>query len=58
MYCREHKSDAVDKAIKKTEFHPSILPIKNRIGKNISQFFFCFKEVIKAEALKETKSFI
>ena len=47
-------SDSVDKAIKKIEFHPSILHIKNRIGKNISQNLFCFNEVTQAEVLKET----
>ena len=45
--------DPVDKAIKKFKFHPSILFIKNRIGKNISQNLFCFNEVTKAEVLKE-----
>ena len=33
-------SDPVDKAIKPFEFHPSILLIKNRIGKTISQNLF------------------
>ena len=49
----ENRSDPVEKAIKKFEFHPSILLIKNRIGKNVSQNLFCFNEVTKAELLKE-----
>ena len=43
----EYMSDPVDNAIKKFEFHPLILLIKNRIDKNISQNYFCFKEVTK-----------
>ena len=43
----EYISDPVDNAIKKFEFHPLILLIKNRIDKNISQNYFCFKEVTK-----------
>ena len=46
-------SDLVEKAIKKFEFHPSILLIKNKIGKNASQNLFCFNEVTKVEVLKE-----
>ena len=49
----ENMSDSVEKAIKKFEFHPSILLIKNKIGKNVSQNLFCFNEVTKAEVLKE-----
>ena len=49
----ENMSDPVEKAIKKFEFHPSILLIKNKIGKNVSQNLFCFNEVTKAEVLKE-----
>ena len=52
----ENISHSVDTLIKKFEFHSSILLIKNRIGKNISQNFFCFNEVIKAEVLKEINS--
>lgn len=44
-------SDPVDKAINKFEFHPSILFIKNRIGKSLSQF--CFNEVTNAGVLNE-----
>ena len=47
----ENISHSVDTSIKKFEFHPSILLIKNRIGKNVSQNLFCFNEVIKAEKL-------
>ena len=46
-------SDPVEKAIKKFEFHPSILLIKNKIGKNVSQNLFSFNEVTKVEVLKE-----
>ena len=49
-------SDPVEKAIKKFEFHPSILLIKSRIGKNVSRNLFCFNEVTKAEVLKEINS--
>ena len=49
----ENMSDPVDKAIKRFEFYPSILLIKNRIGKNISQNLFCFNEATKAEVLKQ-----
>ena len=52
----ENISDPVDKGIKKFEFHPSILLIKNRIDKNISPNLFCFNEVTKAEVLKEINS--
>ena len=52
----ENMSDPVEKAIKKFEFHPSILLIKNKIGKNVSQNLFCFNEVTKAEVLKEINS--
>ena len=38
----ENMSDPVEKAIKKFEFHPSILLIKNRIGENVSQNLFSF----------------
>ena len=38
----ENMSDPVEKAIKKFEFHPSILLIKNKIGKNVSQNLFLF----------------
>ena len=48
----ENMSVPVEKAIKKIEFHPSILLLKNRIGKNVSQSLFCFNEVTKVEALK------
>ena len=49
----EYMSDPVEKAIRKFKFHPSILLIKNKIGKNVSQNLFCFNEVTKAEVLKE-----
>ena len=49
----ENISDPVDKAIKKIEFHPSILLIKNRIGKYISQNLFCFNEVTREEAIEQ-----
>ena len=49
-------SDPVEKAIKKFEFHPSILLIKNKIGKNVTQNLFCFNEVTKAEVLKQINS--
>ena len=49
-------SDPAEKAIKKFDFHPSILLIKNKIGKNVSQNTFCFNEVTKAEVLKEINS--
>ena len=52
----ENMSDPVEKAIKEIEFHPSILLIKNKIRKNVSQNLFCFNEVIKAEVLKEINS--
>ena len=39
----ENMSDPVEKAIKKFEFHPSILLMKNRIGKNFSRNLFYFK---------------
>ena len=48
----ENMSVPIEKAIKKIEFHPSILLLKNRIGKNFSQSLFCFNEVTKVEALK------
>ena len=48
----ENTSVPIEKAIKKIEFHPSILLLKNRIGKNFSQSLFCFNEVTKVEALK------
>ena len=51
----ENMSDRVEKAIKKFEFDPSILLIKNRISKNVSQNLFCFNEATKAEVLKEIK---
>ena len=50
----ENIRDPVDKAIKNFELHPSILLIKNRIGKNISQNLL-FNEV-KAEVPKEINS--
>ena len=46
-------SDPVEKAMKTFEFYPSVLLIKNRIGKNVSRNLFCFNEVPKAEVLKE-----
>ena len=49
----ENISDPVDKAIKKIEFHPSILLIKNRIGKYISQNLFCFNEVTREETIEQ-----
>ena len=52
----ENMSDPVEKAIKKFDFHLSILLIKYEIGKNVSQNLFCFNEVIKAEVLKEINS--
>ena len=52
----ENMSDPVEKAIKEIEFHPSILLIKNKIRKNVSQNLFCFNEVTKAEVLKEINS--
>ena len=52
----ENISDPVEKAIKIFELHLSILLIKNRIGKNISQNLFCFNAVTKAEVLKEINS--
>ena len=40
----KNMSDPVDKAIKKKiEFHPNILLIKSRTGKNISQNFVLMK---------------
>ena len=50
----ENMSNPVAKAIKKFEFHPSILLIKNKIGKNVSQHLFCFNNVTKAELLKDS----
>ena len=50
----ENIRDPVDKAIKNFELHPSILLIKYRIGKNISQNLL-FNEV-KAEVPKEINS--
>ena len=50
----ENIRDPVDKAIKNFELHPSILLIKNRIGKNISQNLL-FNEV-NAEVPKEINS--
>ena len=52
----EYMSDPVEKAIRKFKFHPSILLIKKKIGKNVSQNLFCFNEVKKAEVLKEINS--
>ena len=52
----ENIGDPVDKAIKKTEFNPNILLIKNRIGKSIFQNLFCFNEETNAEILKEINS--
>ena len=49
----ENINDPVDKAIKKIEFHPSILPIKNKIGEKVSPNLFSFSELTKAEVLKE-----
>ena len=49
----ENMSDPVEKAIEKFKFHPSILLIKNRIGKNVSRNLFCFHEGTKAEVLKK-----
>ena len=49
-------SDPIDRAIKKFAFHPSILLIKNKIGKTVSADSFYFKEVTKAEVLKEINS--
>ena len=49
-------SDPVEKAIKKFDFHLSILLIKYEIDKNVSQNLFCFNEVVKAEVLKEIDS--
>ena len=41
----ENMSDPVEKAMKKFKFHPSILRIKNRIGKSFSRnLFFLMKE--------------
>ena len=45
-------SDTVEEAIKDFKFHP----IKNKIGKDISQSLFCFNEITKAEVLKEINS--
>ena len=50
----ENMSDPVEKAMKK--IHPSTLLIKNKIGQNVSQNFFCFNEVAKVELLKEINS--
>ena len=50
----ENIRDPVDKAIKNFELHPSILLIKYRIGKNISQNLL-FNEV-KAKVPKEINS--
>ena len=47
----ENMSDPVEKAIKKFEFYPSILLIKNRMEKSVSQNLFCFNEVTKAELI-------
>ena len=52
----KNMSDPVEKPIKELEFHPSILIIKNKVGKNISQNLFCFHEVTKAEVQKEINS--
>ena len=49
----ENINDPVNKAIKKFEFDPRILLIKNRIGEKISPNLFSFSEVTKAEVLKE-----
>ena len=49
-------SDTVEEAIKNFKFHPIILLIKNKIGKDISQSLFCFNEITKAEVLKEINS--
>ena len=49
-------NNPVEKAIKKFEFHPSILLSKNRIAKNVYQNLFCFNEVTKVEVLKEINS--
>ena len=49
----ENINNPVDKAIKKFEFHPSILLIKNKIGEKVSPNLFSFSEVTKAEVLKE-----
>ena len=49
----ENMGDPVEIAIKKSEIHPNILLIKNRIGKKVSRNLFCFNEVTKAEVLKE-----
>ena len=38
----KNMNDPVEKAIKKFEFDPSILLIKNKIGKNVSQILFYF----------------
>ena len=38
----ENMSDPIEKAMKKLEFHPSILLIKIKIGKNLCQNLFCF----------------
>ena len=49
----ENINDHVNKAIKKFEFHSSILFIKNKIGEKVSPNLFSFSEVTKAEVLKE-----
>ena len=52
----ENISDPVDEAIKKVEFHPSILLIQKRIDKTISQNLLGFHEVTKVEVLKDLYS--
>ena len=52
----ENISDPVDEAIKKVEFHPSILLIRKRIDKTISQNLLGFHEVTKVEVLKDLYS--
>ena len=46
-------SAPVEKAIKGFKLHPSILLIKNIIGKNVSRNLFCFNKGTKAEVLKK-----
>ena len=49
-------NEPVKKVTKKFEFHPRILLIKNKVGKNVSQNLFCLNEVTKAEVEKEINS--
>ena len=52
----ENMNEPVEKVTKKFEFHPRILLIKNKVGKNVSQNLFCLNEVTKAEVEKEINS--